>query len=370
MADYWVDLDFKMNRTLWNDLGHEVALPVRMRNLRDYFNAASSENLTSWLYGKSLRTAWVRGELFQDHDDDVKLAFPEKNNLRGNGVFRMLESMGFEIIRESREMISIVRHERYIDIHLTGEEERTSPLRVHGEILPVSENSETILRLKYGENFRILDGVSPGIEDGAKRSPIRFSFFIPRTRFSRVLAPQRYEEKSLTEGEFLSLKIDSDNAINWSWRRHHLEPVFVQGEVLRETVERLRQLGLKNLLRSVKEVDTARAFLEPVNMSRRFWHEGNNFFIYPLIFGFRHQVMPYKAANVYIALGMEPHLYSREYFENLPVMSDSEISDFSSRHPIEVDGNSVVSGRHRVAAMVGRLAQGQSYVPIRARFRV
>jgi hypothetical protein len=365
-----VDLDFKMNRTLWNDLGHEVALPVRMRNLRDYFQAVSSENLTSWLYGKSLRTAWVKGELFQDHDDDVKLALPETNNLRGEGVFGLLETLGFEIIRESREMISIVRYERYIDIHLTGKKESTSPLRVHGEMLPVSETSDAILRRKYGEHYRVLDPVSPGIAAGAKRAPMRLPFSIPRTRFSRVLAPQRYEEKSLTESDFLSLKIDSDDAINWSWRGNHLKPLFVQGEILRKTVERLRELGLSNLLRSVREVDTARAFLEPVNMSRRFWHEGNNFFLYPLIFGFRHQVMPYKAANVYIALGMEPLLYSREYFEGLPVMSDSEIGDFSSKHPIEVDGNSVVSGRHRVAAMVGRLARGQSYVPMRARIRV
>ena len=46
-------------------------------------------------------------------------------------------------------------------------------------------------------------------------------------------------------------------------------------------------------------------------------------------------------------------------------MDDKEINKMLKINPIEINNNSFGSGRHRVAAMIGRLVHKQKYIPIR-----
>ena len=46
-------------------------------------------------------------------------------------------------------------------------------------------------------------------------------------------------------------------------------------------------------------------------------------------------------------------------------MSDQEIKEFISNHPIEIESNAVIGGKHRVFAMIGRIMSGQGYIPFK-----
>ena len=87
-------------------------------------------------------------------------------------------------------------------------------------------------------------------------------------------------------------------------------------------------------------------------------------FIYPIYFEFRKNVVPYKKANDYISKNKTPNIYSYEYYENLPSMSDEEVVKFLEKNPIEITNNYITSRRHRVSAMCGRIINGKDYLPI------
>ena len=124
----------------------------------------------------------------------------------------------------------------------------------------------------------------------------------------------------------------------------------------------------KEFFENILETPTARTFDEPIALSRDFWQSGDNFFALPLKYGFRHLVMPYSAANLYIRRIGSPLLYSEEYFRTLKAMSEPEIELFLSSRPIEVAGNCLTSGRHRAMAMLGHMLSGGNYVAVRATF--
>jgi hypothetical protein len=169
----------------------------------------------------------------------------------------------------------------------------------------------------------------------------------------------------LSEEQFLDLKIDDDDAVNWVLRGGHTEALVKRGETFREARDRLIESNAFQTYQDfTNEIDTSKAFSEPMNLSLRFWSTGNNLFLYPAIFGFRHLVMPYNGANLYINAGIKPNIYTASYFDNLPKMNDNEIENFLASNPLEVTNQAFTSGRHRACAMLGRLVKGQTYIPI------
>ena len=70
---------------------------------------------------------------------------------------------------------------------------------------------------------------------------------------------------------------------------------------------------------------------------------------------FRHNVADHHA------LGWEN--MTKEYYESLPPMSDSEIEHFLKTVPIEFHNGFVKHSYHRACSMIGRLINGKSYIP-------
>jgi len=165
---------------------------------------------------------------------------------------------------------------------------------------------------------------------------------------------------ALSVDEFLDLKVDADDARNWDWRGAHLKKAINRGETFGQALSRLRN-NPEFLEGGAVETPLDYPVEEPVNLSRSFWKRGNNFFIYPFLFGFRHLVVPYHAANLYILAARGPRLYSRQYYEALPAMSVPEIRLFLRNNPIEVTRGAVTSGRHRAMAMFGRIFREEGY---------
>lgn len=113
----------------------------------------------------------------------------------------------------------------------------------------------------------------------------------------------------------------------------------------------------------VRQTDTSKVFEEPLNLNVKFWNSGNNYFFNCLKYGFRENVVPYKEANNYIREVAVPEIYSADYYRSLELMSEEEIKSFLKDSPIGIKNNVAVHGIHRVAAMIGRLARGEKYIP-------
>jgi len=345
-----------------------------MYNLKDVRDQFLAEGVPWSLFGTTSLHASKSGFLGPDHDDDV--CIPRQHRTQ---AIASLGRLGFELIRYNDTQFSMLRYGRYIDFHVLARMPETSHVRVHGEELiralgPVQKSSnENVWRVRKsrarsltkkaklqrdtGASWRHIVAAGASTIDRRLRASLRES----RGRYRRV--------RWLTEDDFLRLKIDIPYAVNWVWRRSHYLPVFEQGETMRRTLERLERKGV-SYLESVAEVDTSAPFEEPINLNRKFWHEGANMFAYPVLFGLRHLVVPYAAANLYIGTGLLPRLYSARYYAGLTSMNRSEIQGLFSNFPIEITDGAVTSGRHRVAAVLGHLLAGGEYTPIAYERRV
>ena len=113
----------------------------------------------------------------------------------------------------------------------------------------------------------------------------------------------------------------------------------------------------------LRETNMLSEFEEPLNLNKKFWNSGNNYFFNCLKYGFRKNVVPYKEANRYIVDVNIPNLYSGEYYSSLAPMNDSEIDAFLKENPIGVKNGVAVHGIHRVCAMIGRLIRDEKYIP-------
>lgn len=368
----WEGIDFALNKAFWNAWGHDAALPFRVANLKTVQKTLANSGVACGLYGNSLRDVVSYSELREDHDDDVAVTVPLPKVLEI--LSRELPS-DFTVIRSNVRMLSVERWGRYIDVHHLD----LGPLksaRIHGENIQIPANAENILLAKYGG--RSVNGVETAsrisnflrrlvrlLRKAYSEPGLTFILLIkkPLQAFVRATNDVSYRRKMLSLQEFLNLQVDDATALNWSWRGEHLKQVALPGLTFGQL------LGSPVVAGGVLEVDMSRTHDEPINLSRSFWKGGNNFFLYPYLYGFRHLVVPYHACNLYIRKIAKPMLYSAEYFDSLTPMSEQEIGKFLSSRPLEVKSGALTSGRHRAVAMLGRISRGESYIPMPAMVR-
>ena len=173
--------------------------------------------------------------------------------------------------------------------------------------------------------------------------------------------------KKLTYDEFIDICVEDENSINWLLRKPHLDLVTDHKKYIKvkDILDYFKRPGLlENKLSEVKETDTSEKFEEPIHINKKFWLSGNNFYIFPLIFGFKKNVIAYKIVNEYIQQKNDIKVYSKDYFQSLEDMNKKEIEELFENSPLEITNGAITSGRHRVFAMIGRLIQEKEYVPI------
>ncbi len=193
----------------------------------------------------------------------------------------------------------------------------------------------------------------------------KFYFRIRILGFKNTFFYDNDKVYKLSYSKFLKLRFEPENSVNWLLRSRHLNLITNNKEFIKikDIVSHLKiNNNLENKMNHVVEVNTQYEFDEPVHLNRRFWESGNNFFIYPIYFRYRKNVIPYKESNQYIKADPGINLYSFEYFDNLESMTDKEVEDFLLKNPIEITKDYITSGRHRVAAMIGRLVIDQKYL--------
>lgn len=370
--EFWGPVDFMINRAFWKERGEDSALPFRIMNLVDLTSALLEGNVNCFLFGSTLRSVSNVGVLVSDHDDDI-FAYSSQREIEDllARASPVSPASKFTVIRSTPEMVSVERYGRYVDIHFERlfEDIGFSMTRVHGAQIPLPIEVNRVLaghdarkraqRSSFRRNFLML--LTRGIKAGPKRI---FKYLLRRT-LGAVSGTTRSVRRTpkprfLSLSEFCELQIDSADAINWQVRGPHWHAVFSPGETFGDALSRLRETELPESVTA----DTQHSFDEPMNLSRRFWKTGNNSLLAPLRYGYRHAVVPYMAANLYINRNIEPSLYSDEYFESLSPMTDAEIYSFLLRNPISVISGSLTSGRHRATAMLGRLLRGEPYIPV------
>ena len=172
--------------------------------------------------------------------------------------------------------------------------------------------------------------------------------------------------------KFLMLKIESDDSINWKLRSQHLNLITQNKKNVKvfEIINFLKvEKNYNNIKSKIIDSNLTNLIQEPVHLSREFWDLGNNYFINPIIYEFRKNVLPYKKSNDYIKNKDSTLLFSGKYYEGLDEMNDNEIEEFLKENPIEITNDYLTSGRHRVCAMIGRFVKNKEYISIYAVFK-
>lgn len=395
----WSKYDFDINRVYWEMRGVNLASDIRISNLRDVSLILQEFDVDHWLFGKTLLGAVRNNELIDDHDDDFGVYLSSRQIILSKIQSRLC-SLGFNLIRNTDGIISFERHYRYIDICIFREQGQLigynktfidrkflkglDCVELGGFTFPIPENSNQLLSHLYktGENSlhrRKLFSLRSSLKKLGKVSSLleklkrKHLSLAERSRspwqaiFEATAALSGFSFRLIDINTFLSLKIEPDDSFNWRWRRRHLDPVTNGCTITRigEIVDHLSFAEIRELIEaSIEETDTSLPFHRDSNLDMRFWWGGNNYFWYCVKYQFRKNVVPYSLANDYISRGMQPKLYSAEYYEALPEMNEEAIIHFLRDHPIVIKNGCIVSGKHRVFAMVGRLASGKEYLPL------
>ena len=383
----WTHNDFAVNRNFWTQQPTSQSEAIRVKNLVCLSEILMSKGVTHWLFGNSLRGAVYHGNLLPDHDDDLGID-AEDWALWGEQLTAELERHGFFRIRENSEMASFLRDGRYIDLvffrfrrFLCSYGNKTFPasafipvryVHVRGHSIPVPQQSRFIILW----NLVITPAMRRVSFLRLLTRPRLFAFqlrkflsrflstrpslvaFMPRS-LSRLVGLELVE---YSMERFLNLYLEPADSFNLWWRKMHLDLVTDGGRFL-QLGAMFDHLAEKDLISfseaNVIETNTAERFGEPVSSNYLFWRSGNNYFLYPVIFGFRKNVVPYNRANDYISNSHgQPPLYSAGYYRHLERMTPEEIGAFLRRNPIEVSEGAIVSGKHRALAVLGELLRG------------
>lgn len=401
-AGLWEHYDFLINSHFWRKCGIAQASESRSDNLLDLCAVLEAFGIVHWIFGKTLLGLVQQGALIDDHDDDVGVFITDAQKVLSD-VKAELECMGFTLIRAEPELVSFERHYRYVDICIFGDRlggrvgyqnkqfssrhfRQFEHIEWRGHKLPIPSDCKYLLSAmyptsKFGILVQRLRRARPVVWLRRKCSvlPLAVADCLPmllkhvsargQKVLFRTISLIGIGENKLSELEFRKLRLEPDDSFNWKWRARHLG-LITDGARLRSVSEIADFLSdsanVSNIERHVQETDTTLPFMDPVNLDMEFWWGGNNYFWYCAKYSFRRGVTPYSQANQYIRSKAEPALYSAAYYEGLQPMSDKEIAVFLAANPIVVQNGAVISGKHRVVAMIGRLATSKPYIPIRA----
>ena len=349
-------LDFFLNEAYWAHLSiSEDVLPLRTQVL-NFLVESLKELDISFLYdGKTYHDLYTN-DFPKDniYIDEVIINIKDKQYLLEN--ISTLENKGFDIIKYQENEISLINSKRIINIKF-----RFLPFFLKVNNHKHFNDKNNIHKKNKFTNLYLL------------RKMIFNRKFILKKIYSLLKFSKKNKTVSYTTldlGEFLKLNIEAKNSINWSLRKPHLD-IVTKGKTYIKVREVIKYLSnserLEKLKMEVIEVDTSSIFDEPVHLNKQFWHTGNNFYFYPILFGFKINVVNYTSTNEYILKNLKPNLYSKEYYEKLENMDEKEISNLFKKSPLEVTDGNITSGRHRTFAMIGRILDGKNYIPIYAK---
>ena len=365
---------------------------VRLKNLFAIESLLDQLGLFFWLSNYTLLYAYKAKTLSSLPFDDISLWSFDYQKVKEE-FSNKLEEIGFRIIKKNAAQIIIEKNKYQIILNIHRRKDNNCI------------GNEIIFPVKYFKSFDSLTFFEKKFNIPTETNDYLEFVFTPtigqlfvrfiRSHFLPTLSPKNYYRKiyyfllkknlnlvntirfflrlkvlktaHLTLDEFKDIEF-TKNSFDLLFRRKHLDLITNNNKNIKvgEIISYFKEVGkLEKTMKMVDETMTDTKFNEPIYYSRNFWQSGNNFFFYSMFFSFRKNVISYEKSNNYIRNNVQPYLYSKEYYENRKEMNELEITKLLNKHPIEISNNSFGSGRHRVAAMIGRIIKGKSYIPIK-----
>jgi len=346
----WDDLDFLFNRAKWKikhkdsikkikeDNFYEILSAFNRFNLRFFFEGASKENL--------------KKNRFLSHytSEDFIQIFSSKLD---KTLIDELSRKGFIFITvENRKLL--VKNFHIVNLNFISNDH--FPTKKKKVIVKGSEFNVYYKKSKIFKriNFKSLINIT--------KYNLKFIYL----RIKSIFYPY------ISEANFLKLNIEQLNSKSWQLRKGHLNLVTNNKEnvVVDDIINYFKNKNnFEKAILDITQTDTSNTFEEPRYANKKLWLTGNNFFINNIIYQFRQNVVGYKEANAYIQnKNNKILLYSNEYYEDLKILDGADLKSFLKKNPIEISKNSIVSGKHKTFAMIGRIVDGKSYVKFKVRY--
>lgn len=356
------ELDLFLNKAIWSYKkyqNYETVIKNIIFDLLDEFNAFKLDFIL-------LNISEDNEKLVIDKKKLITFIFDKKNQNFQN-IKSILKNNNFKHVLNSVDTDYFLKNEVLIEVKFTR----------------INNNKITKLRFKNTNN-KILEFNTYKLskfEMVKKKINLKLKKFINKLSnfyyifklfgFKRVFTFKKGGVYEVKYRSFKKILIESKDSINWKLRRPHLDIVTDNGkhkkigDIINYFSNEINVYDLK-----VVETDMSKVFNDPIHLNKIFWTTGNNFFIYSIIFGFRHNVVPYKDVNKYILKNKNLSLYSYEYFSSLKKMNSNEISNFLKSNPIEITNNYITSGRHRGMALIGEFLRNKSDIKIFATLKL
>jgi len=343
----WSMDDFNQNKKDSQLIRKNVEINIRKNNLETLSSVLNQFQIPFWLQGKTLLGLHrLQKFYYPDNDDDIATFLKHRIKISTH-VYSVLKEMGFQVIRNDRWFLSLLRDNRYIDICFF-------------------ENNGN--KVGYGakwfprKHFKQLETIR--FDDHTYPVPFQSSELLDK------MYPQSVKviEKKISYNDFINCKIEEDNSINWSLRGPHLNLITDNGRLrkIKDIINFFKDFSSVKKLKTdvLVETDTTEPFSDPINLNKKFWQTGNNYFFNCIYFGFKHDVTPYALVNNYISANNKYPVYSSEYYKHLKSMNLSQIKIFLENNPVVLENGCITHGQHRVCAMIGLLAAGNEYIPL------
>ncbi len=346
----WDELDFFIYRAFWSYNKYENIIPKRKKLILEIAQIFEALNIKyRLLINKNLNEELKLEKKIHDR-------FLINSNANLQELSTELIDKEFLIIKQQSSKLFILKNNILLEIMFdTSKVTNQSKefLNIDSKKINIEINNLKSNK-KISRKFKIF-----------KSKLIKAYHLYSLLGIKKTLSYKKDQIYKLKYKSFLKIKIESESSINWFLRKPHLDIITQNKKKIRikDIIESMKKENeINNLSRNIIEVDTSSTFDEPIHINKSFWNGGNNFFIYPILFGFRKNVTPYKDANEYIKQDNDVKLYSAKYYEELEIMTDDEIELFLKENPIEVTLDFVTSGKHRVAAMIGRILENKGYI--------
>ena len=377
-----------------------VVIKKRISNLSEFAKCIKKFNMRYWLYNRTLLFAYKVNILSPDNYDQVGVWYKE---MKDNENFIIeLNKIGFFIVKNNKSEMWLLRNNRitivkFFSIYNSKTEIdgykvdinyfiHLNEVDINEIIFKIPNNTSNLLEKIYSPNIydRVLRSIRAILNGNFElQGSIRSILFMildnmPRQKIIiqkyiyilkyRKLPNSFYYIKKLSLEEFCKLEIDYDD-FNWIMRKKHLDIISNRGEYksIDQIIDYIKRDGVIDEIQGmIQETPLDQKFSEPIHWSRKFWGTGNNYFIYPILYGFRKNVLSYNRAHQYIMKNNKTNLYSNKYYQSLPIMNDNEIEKMLKKYPLEIIGKGFSSGRHRACAMIGRIIRGEKYFPVYA----
>ncbi len=344
-SDQWDELDFLFNRAKLKTLDTSTSKKVRIKLIHQLSEILSKLNITFYLDKK---TSLIFNTTFTEKVYEDFFVVEEKNfNLILETIDKFTD-FNFNVVLINEKKISFEKQGRVLTI-LSSFEKLNNPKIKIEEVIDGDKNFLINKSFKINSNKKYLNN---------------FKKFLKKFYLNTF-------KSNLNKDDFLKLDIELNYSKSWILRKPHLDIVTNSGKnrKIYEIVDYFSaNENLDKLSKKIIDTDNSEVYEEPIYANREFWNNGNNYFIYSIIYGFRKNVTPYKNANDYIIKNNKLNLYSKEYYESLEIMDDDEIVEFLKKNPIEILNNSIVSGKHRAFAMVGRIVKDEQYFNFKVKY--